>query len=221
MSRSDKLGSPGELPKARVSIFMKSSKQKIYCYVDETGQDLRADFFIVVAVVNDEKQNPLRRRLEKLEDFVKIGKRKWKEAKRSRKYLKRSQKYLKLALKEKIAIVYFRHFSKPVRYYDAITEVIEKAVLRNVKRDYQTIIYIDGIDKKNALEIGNVLRKREIKAERPRRATDQGEPFIRLADRWAGCIRGFFENGNEEKKIIGQAKKEKYLHAILGNKKPR
>src|SRR3990167_8329939 len=79
-------------------------KVRIYCYVDETGQDLRADFFIVVAVVSDEKQNPLRSRLEKLEALVKIGKKKWKEVKRSKKYLKRSQKYLKLALKEKIAI---------------------------------------------------------------------------------------------------------------------
>ena len=98
--------------------------------------------------------------------------------------------------------------------------MIEKAVLRNVKRDYKTIIYIDGIDRKNALEIGNVLRKHKIKSERPRRATDEGEPFIRLADRWAGCIRGVFENGKEEKKIIEQAKREKYLCAIEEIKNP-
>jgi hypothetical protein len=31
-----------------------STKQKLFCYVDETGQDDRSEYFIVVTVVPDD-----------------------------------------------------------------------------------------------------------------------------------------------------------------------
>ena len=37
--------------------------QKLYCYVDETGQDKGSDFFIVVAVVSEKEQALLRDQL--------------------------------------------------------------------------------------------------------------------------------------------------------------
>ncbi len=55
----------------------KTLLQKIYCYVDETGQDVGSEFFIVVAIVNDKDQNPLREDLLKIESQAKIGQRKW------------------------------------------------------------------------------------------------------------------------------------------------
>ncbi|MDP2909665.1 MAG: hypothetical protein Q8N69_01165 [bacterium] len=47
--------------------------QKLYCYVDETGQDTKSEFFIVVVVVNDENQELLRGNLCKIEALAKIG----------------------------------------------------------------------------------------------------------------------------------------------------
>lgn len=35
--------------------------QKLYCYVDKTGQDTKSEFFIVVAIVNDKDQNLLKK----------------------------------------------------------------------------------------------------------------------------------------------------------------
>jgi len=37
--------------------------QKLYCYVDETGQDKGTEFFIVVAAVSEKEQNLLRTQL--------------------------------------------------------------------------------------------------------------------------------------------------------------
>ena len=35
----------------------KNPKQKLYAYVDESGQDIKSSFFVVVAVVSDEEQD--------------------------------------------------------------------------------------------------------------------------------------------------------------------
>ncbi|MEK9165526.1 MAG: DUF3800 domain-containing protein [Patescibacteria group bacterium] len=193
----------------------KKTKQKIYCYVDETGQDPRSDIFIVVAVIDDTEQNFLRCQLKNIEASIKIGKRKWKDAKRHIKYLKRSRKYLERVLKNKIATVYFKHFIKQVLYYDAMIEVIEKAIKKEAKRDYKAIIYIDGIDRKNAERVGNILKQHKIKSQKPRKATDESESLIRLADRWAGCIRGVFEKNKDDLIIFNQAKKSNYLCEII------
>jgi hypothetical protein len=37
--------------------------QKLYCYVDETGQDTASSIFVVVAVVSAQDQEPLREAL--------------------------------------------------------------------------------------------------------------------------------------------------------------
>ena len=44
--------------------------RKLYCYVDETGQDIGSEFFIVVAVVSDEDQYRLRRQLTDKEGYL-------------------------------------------------------------------------------------------------------------------------------------------------------
>ena len=40
---------------------------KLYCYVDETGQDTRGSYFIVAIVVTDNRQHELERYLEAVE----------------------------------------------------------------------------------------------------------------------------------------------------------
>jgi hypothetical protein len=42
-------------------------KEKLYCYVDETGQDAASTVFVVVAVVSAEEQDALRQALMEIE----------------------------------------------------------------------------------------------------------------------------------------------------------
>lgn len=56
--------------------------QKLYCYVDETGQDTGSEFFVVVAVVSDKKQQELREKLVKIEKESGTGGRKWHKPRR-------------------------------------------------------------------------------------------------------------------------------------------
>lgn len=185
--------------------------QKLYCYIDETGQDIGSEFFIVVAVVNDKEQNLLRQQLIGVESLSKIGKRKWHKAN-----FDRRKRYLQLVLEREIGKgeVYFSRFKKPLPYFLPILETIEKAILEKTKEDYKAIVYVDGIDKKKAAELTNALRLRKIKLEFIRSARDESEPLIRLADRWAGCIRAALFNRNEEKTLLKEARIKKYLLEI-------
>ena len=55
----------------------RSTKQKLFCYVDETGQDDRSEYFFVVAVVSEREQDALKDSLIRLEQQAKVGSKKW------------------------------------------------------------------------------------------------------------------------------------------------
>ena len=61
------------------------SKQKLYCYVDETGQDTKGDLFLVALVVTGNEKDELVREAERIEQ--KSGKCffKWRKTKLDRK----------------------------------------------------------------------------------------------------------------------------------------
>ena len=190
---------------------MISNAQKIYCYIDETGQDAGSDFFVVVVIATDKEQNLLRRKLLEIESLTKIGQRKWHKSQ-----FKRNKYYIQLVIKKEIGKreVFFGRYKKPIPYFFPMLETIEKAILDKAEKDYKSIIYVDGIDKKKAAELTNALRLRKIKLEFVRSARDESEPLIRLADRWAGCIRAAFLDRTEEKAILAKAKKINYLKEV-------
>ena len=90
-------------------------------------------------------------------------------------------------------------------------EALEAAIKSKAEKDYQAIISIDGIDKKKAAELTNALRLRGIKLRFVRGARDESEPLIRLADMWAGCLRGVFSGKKEEKEIYEKALRLNYF----------
>ena len=130
------------------------STQKLYCYVDETGQDKGSDIFIVVAVMSDKDQDLLRSHLIKVESLSGIGIRKWHKSRAERKI-----KFLRLVIEKGLGQgeVFYGHYKKPLPYFLPVLEVLEKAIRLKAKKDYKAIIYIDGIDRKKAAQLTNAL----------------------------------------------------------------
>ena len=58
-------------------MTVRSTKQKLYCYVDETGQDTLGQFFIVAVVITEDVREQLIARLEHIEQVSRKGKAKW------------------------------------------------------------------------------------------------------------------------------------------------
>lgn len=182
--------------------------QKIYCYVDESGQDPRSEVFVVVAIVSDRDQNVLRNQLLDIEYLAKTGKRKWHKSRPERRF-----KYLQLILEKGVGKgeVYFGSYKKPLPYFLPVIETIKKAITLKTQRQYRATIYMDGIDKKKAAELTGALRLGGIRLGLIRSRRDESEPLIRLADMWAGCIRGASLNKTREKELLNRAKREHYL----------
>ena len=56
--------------------------QKLYCYVDESGQDTEGKLFLVSVVITGSEREGLRNKLRKIEQMSGKGTKKWKKATR-------------------------------------------------------------------------------------------------------------------------------------------
>jgi hypothetical protein len=189
-----------------------SKTQKLYCYVDETGQDAGSQFFIVAAVVSDYEQELIRSILVDIEKITKLGLKKWHSSRTPEK-----ENFLMNILEEKKLnlSIYYQTYKKPLPFLFPMLETIEHAIKDKARTtDYQAIVYVDGIDKKKAKEMTDALRIKGIRLKYVRSARDESEPMIRLADRWAGCIRDALEGKDISTKLFAKAKKEKHLNKI-------
>ncbi|PWU09068.1 MAG: hypothetical protein C5B50_28385 [Verrucomicrobia bacterium] len=173
-------------------------RQKLYAYVDETGQDTASDCFVVVTITSDEEQDHLRIRLMGFEKQAKTGARKWNKC-----HTDRSLAYLRLSLDQLATqtTVFFGIYRKPIPYFFPMLDVLEHAIKKRAAEPYTARVYVDGIDTKKAAELTNALRARGIMLEMVKSRRDESEPLIRFADRWAGCIRAA-EHGHAPEKIL-------------------
>jgi hypothetical protein len=186
--------------------------QKLYCYVDETGQDTRSQVFIVVAVVSEEEQSQLRQQLIDVEQASGIGISKWNNASHDRRI-----KFLQTVLDQGIAKgdLFYSSYEKPIPYFFPLLDLVAKAIKAKAEGAYKTKVYVDGIDRKKAKELTNALRIEGISLGLVKMRRDESEPLIRLADRWAGCVRAAIEGNSEPNRVVKQAKQQKYLREII------
>jgi hypothetical protein len=105
--------------------MLTSQRQKLYCYVDETGQDHASSVFIVVAVVSAQEQEQLRQALTEVEQAAGTGQRKWHKSRPARRL-----RYLSLVLERNIGYgeVFFGSYTKPRPYFFPFLEVLEHAI---------------------------------------------------------------------------------------------
>jgi hypothetical protein len=184
------------------------SVPKLYCYVDETGQDAASDIFVVVAVVTAREQEPLRQALMDVEHLAGTGRRKWHKSRSSLRL-----RYLTMSLERHLGFgeIFFGSYPKPLPYFFPLLEVLEQAIKIKAVPPYSARVYVDGIDHKKAAELTNALRLRGISLEMVKGRRDESEPIIRLADRWAGCIRGALQGEYAEQVVLERAKGMNYL----------
>src|SRR3989344_7244377 len=185
--------------------------KKLYCYVDESGQDAKSEIFVIFAVVTAKDQDIIRKKLIDIEREAKTNKLKWHKTRHDRRL-----KYLTLVLDRKIASgeVYTAHYKKPIPYFFPIIDLLEKAIKDAISVTYKARIYVDGIDKQKAKQLTNALRASGISLRMVKSRRDESEPIIRLADMWAGCIRSSLLGHEKAKQIVEQAKSQNYLHQI-------
>lgn len=192
--------------------------KKIYCYVDETGQDTEGKLFIVVAIVVGKEREALIKSLEEVE--VTTGKTGKRRAKWSRTKPMLKEKYLDSALNLKALKnkIYYRVFEDSRLYQDLTTIVIAKAINRYIEqaeiKKYKATILIDGLEKNQAGKVSKSLRELGVKIRKVRGLRDESSAIIRLADSLAGFIREADEDNNKFKILKKTLEKEKIISEL-------
>jgi hypothetical protein len=199
-----------ESVKRFVSIRMSDSpahKQKLYCYVDESGQDTTGElFFVVVAILSDDRDD-IRRYLTDLEERSGKRARKW-----SRSTPRQRVAYIQGVLsRAAFGGLYYSKYQESRAYVDLTILSVAKAINTHTAKPYAATIYVDGLQRTEEHRFARGLRKLRISARKVRGMKDEGDVFIRLSDALAGFVRdalahderfaGFYREAMVQKRI--------------------
>jgi hypothetical protein len=160
-------------------------KQKLYCYVDETGQDTTGElFFVVVAILSDERDQ-IRGYLTDLEERSGKRARKW-----TRSTPRQRLAYIRGVLTHAaFAGLYYSKYQQSRAYVDLTILSVAKAINTHIEEPYAATVYVDGLQRTEEHRFARGLRKLRISARKVRGMKDEGDVFIRLADSLAGFVR--------------------------------
>lgn len=186
--------------------------KKLYCYVDETGQDTKGRIFIVSIIVTAEFQEEMANFINKIE--VSSGKNKFKWG---RSGSRQRLNFIKEILSQnKIKFrAYYSIYKNTSEYKNSTILTIAKSIhaLINFKK-YTFNVYVDGLSKKDEKYFGSQLHHLDIHTKKIKGVKkDENNPMIRLADSICGFIRDVIEEENKEYRIIFNeaVKKEKLV----------
>ncbi len=169
-------------------------KVKLYCYVDETGQDTEGDMFIVSVVIPEDRDAVLQY-LDALEARTGKGKVKWRKAE-----VENRLQYLEEIFTQKNypLKVYYSVYEETKEYKMSTILTVAKA-MNNVDAEKNAIftLLVDGLNEKDQRYYGSQLRSLGLHPRKIRGIKkDENDAFIRLADSVCGFVRDIKEKGS-------------------------
>ncbi len=180
--------------------------KKLYCYIDENGQDTKGRIFIVSVIVTEENRDELLTLCEQLEKASGKQKDKWGRSKHDRRMRYINHIFADNRFK---GLLRYEVFLK-TKDYDALTiaAIISSVGWRKPSGKFTTLIYVDGLSKTKRQEYGARLRHMGLPVRRIRGiARDETNALTRLADSIAGFVRDAIDGNSEEiKKVFREAK---------------
>jgi ribonuclease HII len=188
-----------------------SPKQKLYCYVDETGQDTEGDFFLVAIVILESQREELRQQLIKIERA---------SGKLARKWMRASQKQREEYIKSVIELpaftytLYYEIHRNTRSYTDLTMASISKAINMHASRPYTATILVDGLRRTEQQRFTQGLRRLNVKVRKVRGANDRNDALIRLADAFAGFVRDARLGNAALASLYAKAAKENIIRQI-------
>ena len=179
----------------RIKIFKDmADKQKIYAYVDESGQDTKGLIFVVSVLIMEREREILADELEKIEKDSGKNNLKWHKARPEcrQEYIKGISRLDILRNK-----IFFEIFSDTKKYLELTSYATAKAILRKSGGDYKATVFVDGLRRKELAIFTKGLRDLKIKTKKVRGVKkDENNIFIRLVDAVCGLIRDAYDNEN-------------------------
>jgi hypothetical protein len=182
--------------------------QKLYAYVDESGQDTLGELFLVSVVVTGEAREGIRKKLRTIERVSGKQAKKWTKAR-----LAERVAYLQsvFQLSELRGCIYYAHYHDTRAYVDLMILSTAKALHAQGAELPQATVIVDGLSRPERPRFAAGLRKLRIRVHKVRGARDQSDEFIRLADAVAGGVRDSMEGDAIMRPLFEQAVR----HAVV------
>lgn len=161
--------------------------KKLYCYVDETGQDTKGEIFIVGVVIIEQNQDLLEEALLKIEKSTKKNNRKWLQTIKQIKPM-----YIKevLHLQTFQGRLFYAVYHNNQAYTSMTVHTIERAIYQFTNEPYEATLLIDGLQKSVVEQFGRELRVLGVKVRKVRGIKkEEYNALSRLADAVCGFIR--------------------------------
>lgn len=188
-----------------------SNKQKLYCYVDETGQDTMGKIFIVSVVIVEKDREKIEEELIKIEKDSKKGKTKWQKTKF---YQRESYINQVCKLNELKKSIYYSKYDHTIIFYELITYTVTKVIFDKASDNYQANIIIDGLPRSLENKLSVSFRKMRVKTNKVKGARDESSALIRLADALSGLIRDSYENQKWAKEKLNLLNKNGFIKNV-------
>lgn len=188
---------------------MIESMQRLFIYVDETGQDTLGKFFLVSIVITDRERESLRGTLEEIEDKSGKGKVKWISAKKNARfaYIRKVLKITRLWGK-----LYYAIYKNGKNYFPLTVLTTARAITKHAEERYKATIFVDGLPRSKEKWFGAELRHLRIQTKKIRGVKkEESNALIRLADAVCGFVRAATEGEAIAQKLFKQAKKQGVL----------
>lgn len=130
--------------------------QKLYCYVDESGQDIRSNVFIVSVIIAQKDRNEVVKFLKQVEKDSQKLKTKWK-TKTPQKIDYISKILTSELFKDKI----FYSLTENSSAYQELTVIAIASSINSVqpKKGYKASVFIDGLPASQVKKVSTQLRK--------------------------------------------------------------
>lgn len=179
--------------------------QKLYCYVDETGQDTEGKFFLVAIFLKEQPGiESLEKRLLAAEQSSGRHLSKWQKTN-----LKSKIKYLVLIkdFKALHGTLFYSIYLQTKNYTPLVAFSVAKAILSKPIGASIVSVIIDGLNDKNRDIVRKELKKMRIRYKQVRGMKDEQSVFLRLADALAGFLRDASELQEYTKLIVADFKR--------------
>ncbi|MBI4600374.1 MAG: hypothetical protein HY721_00295 [Planctomycetes bacterium] len=185
---------------------------KLFCYVDETGQDSRAQLFIVSVVLTAAQRDTLRRELARIEKISGKGRVKWVEAKHTARLAYIQDVVSTPAFQGTFKYAAYRHVTQ---YFGPTVLTVARAVTLAAVPNAKTTVFVDGLPKSMTHRFATQLRHLGIRTEKVRGVRrEQADSLMCLADALCGFVRAALAGQQPFTDLLTQATQAGYVEAL-------
>lgn len=176
---------------------------KLYCFVDETGQDTEGRLFIVGVVITERDVETSRELCEAIERESGKGKSAWVRTNYTRKL-----EYIGRVLRTPLfrGRLFVASYPATREYHTKTVQAISRAVAAFDPNNPEVRVLIDALPKALERPTALDLRRAGLKVDKVRGpAREETEPLIRLADALCGLARGAYEGQENLQELLDWA----------------